>query len=308
MSKSIALKFFTVLLAILLFAFLVFYLWLDNLVKNSQIEQSKNVIATDIQTHARQFLEPQLFIFDNAQSSRSRFVKFMNDIRTSEIVRIKIWDLESRVIFSDDESIIGKIFPEDEALKASLGGLVKAAIQKPTTQENAGESGYGELLEEYIPVYFGTSSRPVGSIEIYYTLHDLNTLLLKIRRFIFVASVLVIASIISAAWLLFRILVRGRLALLVNAAHEVAGGNLDLQVPVVGRDEIGELTGAFNFMTSKLKESYEGLERKVLDRTAELEKDNKLMIGRELKMIELKKELEELKNVIEKNNGKNQAS
>jgi HAMP domain-containing protein len=70
------------------------------------------------------------------------------------------------------------------------------------------------------------------------------------------------------------------------------------------KDELGVLSRAFNTMVVKLKESYTILEQKVRDRTQaldvkvqELERTNKLMVGRELKMVELKKEIEKLKEL-----------
>ncbi|MBI3633070.1 MAG: hypothetical protein HY226_02145 [Candidatus Vogelbacteria bacterium] len=67
-------------------------------------------------------------------------------------------------------------------------------------------------------------------------------------------------------------------------------------------DEIITLTRAFEIMVAKLKGSYVTLEQKVAERTkeltersTELERLNKFMIDRELKMIELKKENKELK-------------
>jgi nitrogen fixation/metabolism regulation signal transduction histidine kinase len=84
---------------------------------------------------------------------------------------------------------------------------------------------------------------------------------------------------------------------------------MDVKIPVQSDDEIGKLTSAFNKMTaslgssqSQLKEYNKTLEKQVEDRTNELnskvtefERVNKLMIGRELKMVELKKEIEKLK-------------
>jgi C4-dicarboxylate-specific signal transduction histidine kinase len=49
-------------------------------------------------------------------------------------------------------------------------------------------------------------------------------------------------------------------------------------------------------MVSKLKEARENLEDKIKKRTSDLEKTNKFMVGRELKMMELKKEIDSLKN------------
>lgn len=78
---------------------------------------------------------------------------------------------------------------------------------------------------------------------------------------------------------------------------------------VNSKDEIGRLAEAFRKMTIKLKQSYGSLEEKVKERTSQLnakieesERLNKLMVGRELKMIELKKEIEQLKKPPEAKN------
>lgn len=68
------------------------------------------------------------------------------------------------------------------------------------------------------------------------------------------------------------------------------------------KDEIGTLYRAFNEMINKLNAHHQDLEQQIKEKTKqlnakleELEEFNKLMIGRELKMIELKKEIEKLK-------------
>lgn len=75
------------------------------------------------------------------------------------------------------------------------------------------------------------------------------------------------------------------------------------------KDEVGVLARNFSQMSGKLEETYKDLERKVQKRTLDLEKSednlmkaladseqlNNLMVGRELKMVELKKELSELR-------------
>ena len=148
------------------------------------------------------------------------------------------------------------------------------------------------------------------------------TVLLKVPQDIVsnqVRSVALITVAISAAtFLLLALILFGGLNVWVSKpikkltdfiADVKTSGNLEKKAEVKSGDEIGELATAFNEMTSKLRDYQQGLEQKVAERTRELEEAkaaqakqleeteriNNVMVGRELKMIELKKEIEELK-------------
>ncbi|HET9938505.1 MAG TPA: response regulator [Gaiella sp.] len=61
---------------------------------------------------------------------------------------------------------------------------------------------------------------------------------------------------------------------ITETASAVAGGDLTREAPVTTRDEVGTLAVAFNTMTSRLRETLEGLEQRVADRTEELRVQN----------------------------------
>lgn len=96
-----------------------------------------------------------------------------------------------------------------------------------------------------------------------------------------------------------------------DSAIEVGKGNMDVKIEIKTQDEIGILAKAFNQMADDLKKSRaeleeynKNLEEKVKNRTKALEEKmketeemNKYAVGRELKMIELKKEIEEMKKI-----------
>ncbi len=90
-----------------------------------------------------------------------------------------------------------------------------------------------------------------------------------------------------------------------DAAEKISEGNLDTTIQSLPdektENEISQLSASFNAMTARLKESYKTLEDKVVERTKELDSKveelgriNKLMVDRELKMVELKKEIKDL--------------
>ncbi|MFO8012950.1 MAG: ATP-binding protein [Phycisphaerae bacterium] len=57
---------------------------------------------------------------------------------------------------------------------------------------------------------------------------------------------------------------------LASAAEELGRGNLEAEIDVRSRDEVGELADAFRDMADHLRQMYEELERRVAERTAEL--------------------------------------
>jgi GAF domain-containing protein/HAMP domain-containing protein len=67
---------------------------------------------------------------------------------------------------------------------------------------------------------------------------------------------------------------------LTRTATEIAAGNLEVRTKVDSRDEIGTLSTAINMMTIRLKETLDGLERRVEERTTELESTTSLMESR----------------------------
>lgn len=82
---------------------------------------------------------------------------------------------------------------------------------------------------------------------------------------------------------------------LSRISKEISLGNFDTRLKISSNDEISNLAQNFNKMAVDLKESRENIESKIRERTLQLEKLNKYMVGRELKMVELKKEINRVK-------------
>jgi nitrogen fixation/metabolism regulation signal transduction histidine kinase len=87
---------------------------------------------------------------------------------------------------------------------------------------------------------------------------------------------------------------------------DISRGNFNTKINIKSKDEIGDLATSFNTMITNLKESKSKLEEKTKEleeskknvgiKIDELEKFSKLSVGRELKMVELKKRIEELED------------
>lgn len=78
--------------------------------------------------------------------------------------------------------------------------------------------------------------------------------------------VAVLALVLVDVWVAHR--VSDPLATLSDSARKVAGGDFSVKVPVVGDNEIAQLSGDFNRMTDALREHSDSLTKKVLELAA----------------------------------------
>jgi HAMP domain-containing protein len=123
-----------------------------------------------------------------------------------------------------------------------------------------------------------------------------------------IRALIVLSIFFIVAYLLARTISRPIIALR-EGAEIIEKGNLNHKVSTQSQDEIGELSRAFDKMTTAIKQSRTNVDRKVKEQTQQiieqqktteramqdLEEQNKAMTGRELKMLELKKEINKLK-------------
>ncbi|HEY9594161.1 MAG TPA: SpoIIE family protein phosphatase [Spirochaetia bacterium] len=103
-----------------------------------------------------------------------------------------------------------------------------------------------------------------------------TTRVMRVQDFIPLAATLVVSLLLvllAIALLVGRTVVRP-LTALAAASGEIAAGRYGVQLPVTRGDEIGQLTRAFNAMSATVKETTEGLETRVAERTRELSESN----------------------------------
>ena len=86
-------------------------------------------------------------------------------------------------------------------------------------------------------------------------------------------GLLVVVLLAVGTYILSRRIAKPILAI-TETATAVTAGDLTREAPVTTQDEVGVLATAFNTMTSELRETLEGLEKRVADRTEELRLQN----------------------------------
>ena len=90
---------------------------------------------------------------------------------TQAIVRVKLWDADGRVLYSDQPALIGQVFPlEDDQLDVLAHPRTRSAVSDLHAPENIYERGNGNLFEVYRPVWT-PSGRPL-LFEVYFRCPD----------------------------------------------------------------------------------------------------------------------------------------
>jgi putative nucleotidyltransferase with HDIG domain len=100
-----------------------------------------------------------------------------------DIVRIKIWNRDGLLVYSDDPTSMGRVFELDEDQQDAFEGVMVAEVTDLEADENIHErEQFTQLLEIYVPLQPVDSDEILGVYEVYYDLSHLEPRLRSIRR------------------------------------------------------------------------------------------------------------------------------
>jgi len=233
-----------------------------------------------------------------------------------DVKYIRVVNQDGTIYKSSIEKEWGGIIKEPDILKV-------ISTKKPLIKDSFFEGEKTKLI-----IYPGYQNK---TIWVEFTLASIE----KTIRGMWMRDFLIMGSGLLVTILILIILLReivNPLRKLNRACQEIRKGNLGVKIKVGSRTEIGELAETFNKTVEDLRKSKEalekektGLEVKVQERTrelrkltetleekvkkrtkdlqeriTELERFQRLTVGRELRMIELKKEIKKLKEELEK--------
>lgn len=201
-----------------------------------------------------------------------------SDIVSDRVGRVKIWNRNSALIYSDDRAEIGGIFPDNGELEEALEGKTVSEIEKPSKTENENEARFGQLLEVYTPIRFEGSDEVVGAFEVYVIYAPYAAQVAEMQRYIQL-------GMIGGLAFLYLVL----LGIVEGGARTIKRQNKELQR---ARDtleaRVEQRTSEVEEARSKLQELYERLavqdraRRLLLDRVVSAQEQERQRIALEL--------------------------
>jgi signal transduction histidine kinase len=105
---------------------------------------------------ARAVIEPGIpsgFV-DGEAAALDRFDRLVRQrVLSDDVLRVKVWDQDGTILYSDKTQVIGQVFPLDEDdLKVLTEGGSDAEVSDLSKPENSYERPFGELVEVYTRV------------------------------------------------------------------------------------------------------------------------------------------------------------
>ncbi len=170
----------------------------------------------------------------------------------------------------------------DEFFKESILGLGSPELRAATSRMAAGGRGLLTVNENDTDYYVSFAPIPTNgySLAVVVPVQELQGAIINARNatqaqfqtgirtaVIVLLALLAIAIFIS---LVIGQVISAPIARLTNVSNEIVEGNLTAQATITSHDEIGALADAFNTMTSRLRETLQGLELRVEERAREL--------------------------------------
>ncbi len=138
------------------------------------------------------------------------------------------------------------------------------------------------------------------------TLQQDNDILNTSKNLLFILSGLILLFTVIIAFAISSFIEKS-IKSLVDNVNKIAKGDLLARVPVVSKDEIGNLANSFNSMAQKLQESYANLEQKVKDKTAQLSANVTDLENTKRAMLNVLQDLQLTKEATEKEKAKDDA-
>ncbi len=162
----------------------------------------------------------------------------------------------SYVIISDSKGKVLFTSTRENTIRRR-GGLVGSHIDKVLALARwASDKNKEDCTMFRVPAMVGPGER--GTITVGFVSHSIDDAMAVMRSdLVFTFGLILIIGLLAA--LAIAKAVTKPIKQLVSASHQVASGDLDVRMPEVPRDEIGELVGTFNTMVASLKINHDKL-------------------------------------------------
>jgi two-component system sensor histidine kinase VicK len=250
--RTIQVKLVIIYLLLILVAMQLIGVYFINTVKNSLIDSFTNNLKEQADILSK-FAAPSLAAKpdpdnDAQESTIENLNLVVRNLFSISGAEVQVLDANGRLVATSlqgDQSDIGK---KNKSL------AVSRALQNISDNEDEiidEDNIRKKMIAEPITV---NDNRVVGAVYVLASMSELYETVNRVNQ-IFFSGTLIALGLTGVLGVLLAHTITSPIQGLTKQAEAVADGKFDLQVPVLGDDEIGRLSMAFNDMTKRLKEA-----------------------------------------------------
>ena len=144
---------------------------ITNSLEEDFVARSKEVTASFVREEFERLFKREDFSAPMEGALYEEFLAKSPHLRfNSDIKRVKVWNRDMVVVWSDDRRLLGQRFPENKELKKALKGKLASELKVLDKEENRYERQYSRLLELYVPV----RTRADGTVDTVFEIYQEN--------------------------------------------------------------------------------------------------------------------------------------
>jgi hypothetical protein len=179
MKKLTLIQRFSLLCVIMLVLFGVTLGWIvTTSLERNMLLRSKQITAQLVHNEIESEFAMAELTTPKLGSDYDDFSEKVNHINLGpQVKRIKIWNTDQVVVWSDENRLVGYQFPDNKRLTEALSGKLVSAMSGLEDDEQIFEQRFARLLELYVPIRFEPGGEIKAVVEIY---QDLSPLYLDI--------------------------------------------------------------------------------------------------------------------------------
>lgn len=169
--------------------------------KTYLLNKTKEDVSGQIVTQTEKNLPKEMFKRTDYILQKPLFDKYSKEIDYLNFEKIKIYNIQGTVIYSNQADIVGQTFKDNE-LNDALEGNTNTNILSSQKEEFKNED-IGKYIELYIPIFYKENA-PLGVVEVYFNIANFNKEIYNFEKNIFVVTFATLAGLYLILYWLFK--------------------------------------------------------------------------------------------------------
>ncbi len=161
--------------------------------------EDRRWVGAGVRDEVRERFQDRLFETLRQEEGRAQLgAELLELMRRYAAFRIKVYDAQGTVLWSDDPRLIGRAFPDNHLLRPALAGEVVSKIEPPVRTEHAYERGQAEfVIETYVPIR-AADGRVSGVVEVYRRADELVAETARVREVVWLGAGVATAALCAS--------------------------------------------------------------------------------------------------------------